>query len=75
MLIPQDVLRQALLSTTYQEIFWFYVSVHNIETVKVLDGACQVKQHTTGIPLCVSVGGGNGVKEISSLDKRFLKCK
>lgn len=43
MLIPQDVLRQALLSTTYQEIFWFYVSVHNIETVKVLDGACQVK--------------------------------
>lgn len=60
---------------TYQEIFWFYVSVHNIEAVQVLDSTSQVEQHTAGISLRVFVGGGNGIKEISPLEKEYVRCE
>lgn len=52
---------------THQQILWFDVSVNNVQTVKVLDGAGQVEQHTAGISLRVFIGGGDGVKEISPL--------
>lgn len=47
----------------------------NIETVQVLDGACQIEQHTAGIPLCVFVGRGDGIKKITALQKEFYECE
>lgn len=52
---------------THQQVFWFDVSVHYVETVEVFDGVCQIVEHSTGVPLRVSVGRGDGVKQISPL--------
>lgn len=41
--------------------------MHNVEAVEVFDGAGQVVQHTTGVPLRVSVGRCDGIEKISSL--------
>lgn len=63
------------LTCTYQEVFWFYVSVDNIETVQVLDGTRQVEQHTAAVSLCVFVWRGDGIKEITPLEKENLACQ
>lgn len=52
---------------THQQVFWFDVSVHNVEAVEVFDGAGQVVQHATGVPLRVPVGRCDGIEKISSL--------
>lgn len=52
---------------THQQVFWFDVSVHNVEAVEVFDGVGQIVEHPTGIPLRVSVGRGDGVEQISPL--------
>lgn len=67
--------RCSVQSRTYQQIFWFYVPVDNIETVQVLDSTCQVEQHRTGIALSVFVRRCNGIKEITPLEKECLKCE
>lgn len=63
-----------LQGQTHQQVFWFYVSVDNIETVQVLDGAGQVEEHAAGISLCVFVGGDDCIKEIAALEtvKRYV---
>lgn len=66
---PPAATTETLQDHTYQQIFWFYVSVDNIETVQVLDGTCQIEQHTAGISLCISVRGDDGIKEITPLEK------
>lgn len=55
---------------THQQVFWFNVSVDNIEAVQVLDGAGQVEEHAAGISLCVFVRGDDCVKEIAALEKQ-----
>lgn len=37
--------------------------------MEVFDGTGQIVQHPTGIPLCVFVSGGNGIKKVSSLEQ------
>lgn len=44
----------------------------NIEAVQVLDGACQIEQHTAGISLGVFVRGGDCIKEIAPLEKKSI---
>lgn len=60
----------SLQARTHQQVFWFYISVDNIETVQVLDGTGQVEEHAAGISLCVFVRGDDCVKEISTLEKQ-----
>lgn len=57
---------------THQQVFWLDVPVHDVEAVEVLDGACQIEQHTTGVTLCVLVGGGDGVKQVTPLRREHL---
>lgn len=52
---------------THQQVFWFDVSVHNVEAVEVFDGVGQIVEHATGVSLCVSVGRGDGIEQISPL--------
>lgn len=59
-----------LQARTHQEVFWFYISVDNIETVQVLDGTGQVEEHAAGISLCVLVRGDDCIKEITALEKQ-----
>lgn len=67
---------ESLQTYTYQEIFWFYVSVDNIETVQVLDGTRQIEQHTAAISLCVFVWRDDCIKEIAPLEEReFVMSK
>lgn len=54
---------------THQQVLWLDVPVDDVQAVQVLDGAGQVEEHTAGVPLCVLVGGGDGVKEVPSLKK------
>lgn len=67
---PPAATTETLQDHTYQQIFWFYVSVDNIETVQVLDGTCQIEQHTAGVSLCISVRGDDGIEEIPTLEKK-----
>lgn len=66
---------ESLSGRTYQQVFWFYVSVDNIETVQVLDGACKIEQHTAGVSLCIFVRGDDCIKEITPLEKEYLGCE
>lgn len=66
---PLTPITECLQCPTHQQVFWFYVSVDNIETVQVLDGTCQIEQHTAGVSLCVLIGGGDCIKEIAPLEK------
>lgn len=59
-----------LLQITHQQVFWFYVSVDDIQTVQVLDGTCQIKEHAAGVSLRIFVGGNDCIKEITSLERR-----
>lgn len=52
---------------THQQVFWFDVSVHNVEAVEVFDSTGQIVEHAAGVPLRVSVGRRDGVEKISSL--------
>lgn len=52
---------------THQQVFRFDVSVHNVEAVEVFDGVGQIVEHAAGISLCVSVGRGDGIEQISPL--------
>lgn len=52
---------------THQQVLWLDVSVHNVEAVEVFDGVGQIVEHAAGVPLCVSVGRGDGVEQISPL--------
>lgn len=56
-------------SGTHQQVLRLYVPVDDVQTVQVLDGAGQVEEHTAGVPLCVLVGGSDGVKEVPSLER------
>lgn len=58
-----------LQSHSHQQVLWLDVPVDDIQAVQVLDGAGQVEEHTAGVPLCVLVGGGDGIKEVPSLNK------
>lgn len=46
----------------HQEIFWLDVSVHNVETMKVLERAGQVVDHSTPISLCVFCRRSDSIK-------------
>lgn len=63
---------------THQQVFWFDVSVHNVEAVEVFDGINQIVEHAAGVSLCVSVGRGDGIKQISPLWRQspveWVKC-
>lgn len=52
---------------THQQVFWFDVSVHNVEAVEVFDGIGQIVEHAAGVSLRVSVGRGDGIEQISPL--------
>lgn len=65
-----QILLQGLQGRTHQQVFWFYVSVDDIQTVQVLDGACQIEEHAARIPLRIFVGGNDCIKEIASLERR-----
>lgn len=41
--------------------------MHNVEAVEVFDGVGQIVEHAAGVSLRVSVGGGDGVEEVSPL--------
>lgn len=60
---------QQLQSRAHQQVLGLDVPVDDIQAVQVLDGAGQVEEHTAGVPLCVLVGGGDGIKEVPSLKK------
>lgn len=53
--------------STHQQVFWFDVSVDNVEAVEVFDGAGQIVEHAAGVSLCVSIGRGDGIEQISPL--------
>lgn len=55
------------LMWTHQQVFWFDVSVHNVEAVEVFDGIDQIVEHAAGVSLCVPGGTGDGVEKISPL--------
>lgn len=55
------------VTSTHQQVFWFDVSVDNVEAVKVFDGAGQIVEHAAGVSLCVSIGRGDGIEQISPL--------
>lgn len=61
----------SLQARTHQQVFGFYISVDNIQTVQVLDGTGQVEEHAAGISLCVFVRGDDCVKEIAALEKQW----
>lgn len=52
---------------THQQVLGFDVSVHDVEAVEVFDGVGQIVEHAAGVSLCVSVGRGDGVEQISPL--------
>lgn len=54
---------------THQQVLRLDVPVDDVQAVQVLDGAGQVEEHAAGVPLCVLVGGSDGVKEVPSLEK------
>lgn len=39
----------------------------NVEAVKVFDGTSQIVEHAAGVSLCVSIGRGDGIEQISPL--------
>lgn len=41
--------------------------MHNVEAVEVFDGVGQIVEHAAGVSLCVSVGRGDGIEQISPL--------
>lgn len=55
------------VTSTHQQVFWFDVSVDNVEAVKVFDGTGQIVEHAAGVSLCVSIGRGDGIEQISPL--------
>lgn len=67
---PEDLPCSPLQGGTHQQVFWFYVSVDNIEAVQVLDGTGQVEEHAAGVSLCVFVRGDDCIKKIAALEKK-----
>lgn len=45
--------------------------MHDVEAVEVFDGIGQIVEHAAGVSLCVSVGRGDGIEQISPL---WTKC-
>lgn len=64
---------EQLQSRTHQQVLRLDVPVDDVQAVQVLDGTGQVEEHTAGVPLCVLVGRGDGIKEVPSLRKQILK--
>lgn len=54
---------------THKQVFRFDVSVNDVVTVQVLHSTGQIEQHTAGVPFSVFVGGGESIKEVTTLQK------